>query len=46
MTAHDDCVAGLVLAEPPEPVNRLRRINHAAVQQAAYDLRRAVTHGQ
>ncbi len=42
MTANDDRVAALALAEPPEPDTRLRRINHAAVQQAAYDLLRAV----
>jgi GTP cyclohydrolase IA len=42
MNANDDCVAALALAEPPEPEARLRRINHAAVQQAAYDLLLAV----
>ena len=42
MNVNDDCVAALALAEPPEPDTRLRRVNHAAVQRAAYDLLRAV----
>jgi GTP cyclohydrolase IA len=42
MSANDDCVATLAQAEPPEPAAQLRRVDRAAVQQAAYDLLRAV----
>ena len=42
MTPNDDCVPALALAEPPERNGRPRRIDHAAVQRAAYDLLRAV----